>query len=77
MVDLNDKERRALSLLAQNADGCDEKVLLTHGTTVGHLAALVIDGFATMRLTLAPVGGREKRLVWMKISEAGLKAIAE
>jgi hypothetical protein len=61
MVDLNEKERRAL----------------TGGITVGHLAGLVIDGFATMRLTLAAVGGREQRLVWIKISESGLKAIAE
>jgi hypothetical protein len=75
LVDLNEKEVRALRLLGQHTDACDEKLLLTHGITVGHLAGLVIAGFAAMRLTLAPEGGRES-LVRMKISEA-VKAIAE
>jgi hypothetical protein len=41
------------------ADGCDEAVLLADDVTVGRLAELVIDGFATMRVTL---NGREKSI---------------
>jgi hypothetical protein len=35
----------------------------------------VIDGLATMRLTYIPLDEREKPVIWMNISEAGLKAI--
>jgi hypothetical protein len=59
-------------------DGCDETELLVGGVTVGHLATLVMDGFATMRATLrAGAAGREKSVVWMKITAAGLEAAAE
>jgi hypothetical protein len=56
--------------------GCDEAVLLADGATVGQLAGLVIDGFATMQATHFPLDGREKPIIWMKISEAGRHAIA-
>jgi hypothetical protein len=77
MANLSDEERRALNLLAGHSDGCDEAVLLANDVTVGQLAGLVIDGFATMRATLIPLNGREKSVIWMEISEAGRKAIAE
>jgi hypothetical protein len=77
MANLSDEERRALNLLAGHSDGCDEAALLADGITVGQLAGLVIDGFATMRPTLVPLDGREKSVIWMKISEAGRQAIAE
>jgi hypothetical protein len=48
MANTSDEERRALNLLARHPDGCDEAVLLADGVTVGQLAGLVIDGFATM-----------------------------
>jgi hypothetical protein len=76
MANLSDEERRALNLLAGHSEGCDEAVLLANDVTVGQLAGLVIDGFATMRATLIPLNGREKSVIWMEISEAGRKAIA-
>jgi hypothetical protein len=77
MAVLSEKERRALEAFARHPDGCDEAVLLADGCTVGQLAGLVIDGFATMRPTQIPRDGREKPVIWMKISEAGLKAITD
>jgi hypothetical protein len=47
MASLSDEERRALNLLAGHPDGCDEAVLLADSVTVGQLAGLVIDGYAT------------------------------
>jgi hypothetical protein len=75
MANLGDEERRALEALARHLDGCDEAVLLADGITVGQLAGLVIDGLATMRATLVPLNG--KSVIWMKITDAGQKAIAE
>jgi hypothetical protein len=77
MANLSDEERRALNLLAGHSDGCDEALLLAEEITVGQLAGLVIDGFATMRATLIPLNGREKSVIWMNITDAGQKAIAE
>jgi hypothetical protein len=77
MVVLSEKERWALEALARHPDGCDEAVLLADGFTVGQLAGLVIDGLATMRPTHIPLDARKKPVIWMKISEAGLKTIAE
>jgi hypothetical protein len=77
MVVLGEKERRALEALARHPGGCDEAVLLADGCTVGQLAGLVIDGLATMRPTHIPLDGREKLVISMKISEAGLKAITD
>jgi hypothetical protein len=51
-------------------------VLLTEGVTVGLLAGLVIDGFANMSLGHNALDGREKPVIWMKITEAGRQAIA-
>jgi hypothetical protein len=77
MAKLSDEERRALHLLAGHSDGCDEAVLLADGVTIGQLAGLVIDGFATMQATHIPLDGREKPVIWMKITDAGHTAIAE
>jgi hypothetical protein len=76
MANLSDEERRALNLLAGHSDGCDEAVLLAQGVTVGQLAGLVIDGFATGSVAHVALDGREKPVVWMEITEAGRQAIA-
>jgi hypothetical protein len=52
-------------------------VLLAEGLSVGQLAVLVVDGFAKMYRTPAVVGGRQKNVVWMEITEEGRKAIAD
>jgi hypothetical protein len=51
--------------------------LLADGVTIGQLAGLVIDGFTTMQATHIPLDGREKPVIWMKITDAGHTAIAE
>jgi hypothetical protein len=76
-VVLSEKERRALEALSRRPDGCDEAVLLADGFTVGQLAGSAIDGLATMLPTHIPLDGREKPVIWMKITEAGLKAITD
>jgi hypothetical protein len=73
----NDIERRALNSLADHPEGCDEAVLLAEGFHVGQLALLVVDGLATMQRRPANVGGRERTVIWMQITEAGRKAVAE
>jgi hypothetical protein len=76
MTQMNDEQLRALRLLACHPDGCAEAVLLELGFSVGQLAVLVIDGFAKMYRTGTVVGGRQKNVVWMEITEEGRKAIA-
>jgi hypothetical protein len=76
MVMLNDDETRSLEALARAPDGCAEAVLLTDGFTIKQLSGLVIDGFATLQRRRAKVAGRERRVFWMQITEAGRNAIA-
>jgi hypothetical protein len=52
-------------------------MLLADRVTVGQLAGLVIDGFASGSVARIAVDGREKPVVWMKITDAGRTAIAE
>jgi hypothetical protein len=76
MAQMNDERLRALRLLARHPGGCAETVLVAEGCSVGQLAVLVLDGFANMYRTDTDVGGREKNVIWMQITEAGRKAIA-
>jgi hypothetical protein len=64
-------------VLARHSDGCDEAVLLAEGFSVGQLAVLVVDGFATMQRRRADVSSREGTVVWMHITDAGRQAIAD
>jgi hypothetical protein len=73
MAKLSDEQRRALRILARHLDGCAEEVLLAEGFSVGQLAALALEGLAETRRAL---GGSRQR-VWMRITDAGRKAIAE
>jgi hypothetical protein len=77
MVSLTPEQRRALRFLARHPDGCAEAELLVDGFTIGQLTDLVIDGLATGRVARIAFDGREKPVVWMKITEAGRKAIAD
>jgi hypothetical protein len=77
MAKLSVEEQRALTVLARHPDGCDEGVLITDGFTVRQLAGLVIDGFATGNVARIALDGRERPVVWMKITAAGRSAIAE
>jgi hypothetical protein len=77
MVMLNDVQTRSLDALARAPDGCAEAVLLADGFTIKQLSGLVIDGFATLERRRTNVGGRERPVLWMQITDAGRKAIAE
>ena len=71
MAALNDEQRRALRTLARHLDGCAEAVLLAEGFSVGQVTFLVCEGLVETRL----VQGGSRQRVWMKITEAGWKAI--
>jgi hypothetical protein len=73
MENVSEEHRRALETLARHPNGCAEAVLLGEGFSVLQLSGLVIDGYATLHRKW--VG--EKTVLWMEITEAGRKAIAE
>jgi hypothetical protein len=77
MATLNEDETRSLGALARAPDGCAEAVLLADGFTIKQLSGLVIEGFATLERRRTNVGGRERLVLWMQITEAGRQAIAE
>jgi hypothetical protein len=73
MPKLTDGQRRALQLLARHPDGCAEADLLVDGFTIGQ----PLDGFAKIEPIVTAPSEREKIVVWVRITEAGRKAIAE
>jgi hypothetical protein len=77
MAKLTDEHRRALQVLAREPVGCAEVALLAQGFSVGQLATLVMDGFAKRRPIVTNVGGQEKIVLWMQITDAGRAALAE
>ena len=76
MAKLNDDQRRALKTLA-HPDGCAEAMLLADGFSIDQLAGLVVGGYAVMQRRRVDISGRMRTVVWMKIAEAGQKAIAD
>jgi hypothetical protein len=77
MAKLNDDQRRALDELARHPEGCAEALLLSDGSTIRQLSALVIDGYAGLQRKRVHVGGRETTVLWMQITETGRKAVEE
>jgi hypothetical protein len=75
MAKLNDDETRSLEALARAPDGCAEAALLANGLTIKQSSGLVIDGFATLERRRTNIGGRERPVLWMQITEEGRKAI--
>jgi hypothetical protein len=72
-----DEPRRALRLLARCPNGCTEALMLAHGFTIDMLRALAAGGFLRVDVHSAHAGGRQKLVVWMQISAAGRKVIAD
>jgi hypothetical protein len=70
MAQLNDEQRRALRILARQLDGCAEAA---EGFSVGQPTVLVREGLAGTRL----VQGGSRQRVWVQITDAGRRAIAE
>jgi hypothetical protein len=52
-------------------------VLLAHGFSYDQFGDFVFGRLAMMLSTVTPVAGREKIVVWVPITAAGRKAIAE
>jgi hypothetical protein len=52
-------------------------MLLADGFSIDQLAGLVVGGYAVMQRRRVDISGRMRTVVWMKITEAGQKAIAD
>ena len=52
-------------------------MLLADGFSIDQLAGLVVGGYAVMQRRRVDISGRMRTVVWMKIAEAGQKAIAD
>jgi hypothetical protein len=74
---LSDEPRRALRLLARSPNGCTEAIMLAHGFEVATIDKLVLDGLAKVEAHNTMAGRQRMKVVWMQITEAGRRAIAE
>ena len=75
MPNLTDKQRRAVEMLVRQPDACSEAQLYASGFSFVQLARLLIDGYATVERKRINVGGRERSVPWLQITDAGRKAI--
>jgi hypothetical protein len=75
MPELTEKQRRAVELLVRQPDACSEAQLYACGFSFVQLARLLIDGYATVERKRVDVGGREKSVPWLHITDFGRKAI--
>jgi len=69
------KARQALELLAVDPRGLAEALLLTYGFTRDLIAGLVHTGLATAQRQTVKAGGRTTRVVRIRITEAGRRAL--
>jgi hypothetical protein len=77
MAELTDEQRRALRLLARSPNGCTEALLMAHGFPTEMLTGLLTHGLVRADVHAMRAGGRATVVVWMQITPAGRKAIAE
>jgi hypothetical protein len=73
---LTAEQRRALEELRRHPDGRPEELMIAEGFSAGQLAELVLDGRATSQPKVVYIGGREKVVVLIRITDAGLHSIA-
>jgi hypothetical protein len=76
MPTLTDEQLRALRILPLHPDRCAEGKLLTDGFSIAQLSRLVIGGCAALQRKRVDVGGRERMVLWVEITEEGQNAIA-
>jgi hypothetical protein len=69
--------RRALRVVARSSDGCTEATLLALGFTISMLSGLVFDGFATATPEIEQAGGQAIKVVRVRITAPGRRALAE
>jgi hypothetical protein len=77
MAELSDEQRRGLVLLARSPNGCTEALMMAHGFELAFLGKLLLDGFALATPQETRAGNRPMIVVWMTITPAGRKAIAD
>jgi hypothetical protein len=77
MNELNSEHRRALRLLARSPEGRTEAVLMAHGFTSEMLDELISSGNAKAEAHTMTSGGRPVVVVWLQITAAGRKVLAE
>jgi hypothetical protein len=70
------EQHRALRLLAGSPLGVTEAIMLAHGFTNAMLDALVRDGLATTERRATKAGRQPITVAWIKITDAGRRALA-
>jgi hypothetical protein len=71
------QRRRALELLEASIDGCTEAIMLSYGFKSELLVELVNAGLATATTEQMVVGGRSVKVVRMRITAAGRRALSK
>jgi hypothetical protein len=70
-------ERRVLQLLAENPDGCTDALLLAYGFPLKIIDGILGSGLATATAGRAFVSGRPVDAARLRITDAGLRALAD
>src|SRR5262249_8846061 len=73
----NQQRRRALELLEASIDGCTEAIMLAYGFKTELVVQLVNAGLATATIEHMAVGGRRVKVIRMRITAAGRRALAQ
>ena len=71
------EQRRALSVLAGCPHGRTVANMLAHGFTNATLSGLVREGLATIEPGTVHTGTRRITVVWVAITDAGQRALAD
>jgi hypothetical protein len=77
MAKLSDEQRRALQLVARSPNGCTEALMLAHGFELKMLDKLASEGLTKTEAHDTMAGSRRMKVVWLQITAAGRKAIAD
>jgi hypothetical protein len=75
MPALNAARRRALIVLAGSPDGMTEALLLAHGFSIALLVELVTANLASATAERVRAGGREMKVMRVRITDAGRHAL--
>jgi hypothetical protein len=67
--------RRALRLLAANAEGCTTAIMLAHGFGIDVISRLVDDGLASQHQETVMAGSRRLEVHRLRITDAGWKRL--
>jgi hypothetical protein len=71
------QRHRALELLEASIDGCTEAIMLAYGFKTELLVELVNARLATATIDRMVVGGRRVKVIRMRITAAGRRALAK